>query len=117
MKRRAWTLATVAALLLLGFSAPVWLSSAARPETTVPAAPDDVVVQAAPPPQNRALLGLLQRGAAPSRLYPAIEALGDRLERRGRERAVVTGFLQLGDGAPQTPINLVLQLPRQLRLT
>jgi hypothetical protein len=61
--------------------------------------------------------GLLSQATLPSRLHTALRALGDRLERQGKERLVMAGILRHQNGTPDTPFNLILELPGRARLT
>jgi hypothetical protein len=59
----------------------------------------------------------VRRGQLSPQLRLNLKALGDRLERPGRERLTLTGTLVLR-GNPQTvPFVVILQFPDQLRLT
>src|ERR1051325_6090635 len=49
------------------------------------------------------------------RLRPALQALGDRIQKPGKERLMLTGTLQLGRG-DTVPIVANLQFPDRLRL-
>jgi hypothetical protein len=52
-----------------------------------------------------------------SNLVPYIIASGDRLQKPGKERITVSGTIQYGPaGAPQSPIQVIWQLPLQIRV-
>ncbi|MEW6126586.1 MAG: hypothetical protein AB1757_06060 [Acidobacteriota bacterium] len=116
-KKRIWLIAGLSLLVVAGFTTRAWLASATQPAMPPATSSGIEYVPQALPRQDRNILGLLQRGALPSRLHTALDALGDRLERRGRERALIAGRLQYGDGTPEINFTAILQLPRLLRLT
>ena len=59
---------------------------------------------------------LISRGLIASQLHAAFDALGDRLQRPGKERIAATGMLLHVDDAQPTPFLLVWELPGRLRL-
>jgi hypothetical protein len=60
--------------------------------------------------------GWLSQAALPSRLHTALRALGDRLERRGKERLVMAGILRYFGESLDTPFTLILELPGRVQL-
>jgi hypothetical protein len=68
-------------------------------------------------PQVARTVGHLRRGQLSPRLRWNLNALGDRLEKPGKERVTLTGTLtRQGDSQP-VPITAVLQFPDRLLLT
>ena len=79
----------------------------ALPTATPPPGPDTELRPGSP--------AQLRRGMLPASLHTALQALGDRLERGGRERIEATGTLRLGND--ETPFVLRQDLSGRLHLT
>ncbi|MCA1568251.1 MAG: hypothetical protein LC803_21925 [Acidobacteria bacterium] len=58
----------------------------------------------------------LRRGRLGPRLRPALEVMGDRLEKPGKERLVMTGMLTRAADSSPTGFTLVREFPDRLRL-
>lgn len=58
----------------------------------------------------------VQRGRMGSKLGYALNILGDRLQRPGKERLILLGTLQRQNNPQAIPFRLFLELPRQMRL-
>lgn len=117
-KQRVLVVATLVSgsIILLSLTSRVLVSSGTKPGTgggQLSQAPRFVPTN--PPKQDPKILGLLQRNAVSSRLQGPLQALGDRLEVKGRERAVMAGMLQ--NGSQQEPFTLIAELPNRIRLT
>lgn len=119
-KQRVLVLAILssATIILLSLTSRVWMSSGARTEMR-----GAQISQAPPfepsnlPRQDPNILGLVRRNALSSRLHGPLQALGDRLEVKGRERAMVTGTLRSSGGSQEDAFTLIAELPNRIRLT
>jgi hypothetical protein len=74
-------------------------------------------VPSGPPKQDPNIRGLVQRNALSSRLHGPLQALGNRLEVKGGERALAVGTLRSGAGTQEDPFALTAELPNRIRLT
>jgi hypothetical protein len=119
-KQRVLVLAILvsATIILASFTSRVWMSSGARTEMsgaqTSQAPP---FVPSNPPRQDPKILGLVRRNSVSSRLHGPLQALGNRLEVKGRERAVVVGTFRSSGGSQEEPFTLIAELPNRIRLT
>src|SRR5262249_50870140 len=58
----------------------------------------------------------VQRGNVWPEMREALEVLGDRLTKPGKERLVLVGTISRLNNPPAAPVRLVLELPDRLRL-
>jgi hypothetical protein len=103
----AFFLAAVA-ITLVSFTARAWRDKKGF------AAKQDVA--AAQPPAMINANSYIRRGLLQSRLHNALSALGDRLEKPGRERLTVVGTLRRQDNSQAAPFHLLFEWPRRMRL-
>jgi hypothetical protein len=98
----------VVAIALVTFTARAW-----RDKKGSTAKQDAVVAQ------PKAMLDAniyIQRGLLQSKLHNVLNALGDRLEKPGKERLTVVGTLSRRDNPQVMPFRLLLEWPRRMRL-
>jgi hypothetical protein len=68
------------------------------------------------PPNNGKDRGYVKRGRLSQRLVVTLNALGDRLERPGKERLTITGELRSSSDSEAREITATLEFPDKLRL-
>jgi hypothetical protein len=100
--------AAVLVITLVTFTARAWLDKKGSP-----AKQDAVVAQ--PAVMSGANI-YVRRGLLQSKLHNALNALGDRLEKPGKERVIVIGTLRRQDNQQATSCRLLLEWPRRMRL-
>lgn len=102
------SLAAIAAVTLVTFAAR------ARWRTTSPAAKQASAT--AQPTPTAGVISYVRRARLSLQLRDALNALGDRLERPGKERLTLTGTLRRQTGLQATPFRLIVELPDRMRL-
>jgi len=102
-------LAPVVAIALLTLTARAW-----RDKKGSPTKQDAVAARPSPPPLNAG--GYVRRAFIRSRLRDALSALGDRLEKPGKERLTLVGTLRRQNYSQATPFRLFMELPHRMRL-
>jgi len=75
---------------------------------------DIVTAQPTPPPLDAN--SRVRRALIRTRLRDALSALGDRLEKPGKERLIMVGTLRRQNSSQATPFRLFMELPHQMRL-
>jgi hypothetical protein len=101
-------LMAVSVVALVTFTARAWW---AKPSST--ARQDAAIAQPTPRADPN---GYIRRGLLRPQLRDALQALGDRLERPGRERLTLVGTLRRQGGPQAIPFRLFLELPHRMRL-
>jgi hypothetical protein len=102
-------LATVVAITL------VTLTARARRDKKGSAANQDAVA-AQPTPPSLNVNSYVRRARLWPQLRETLNALGDRLEKSGKERLILVGTLRRQNNSQAIPFRLFLELPRHLRL-
>jgi hypothetical protein len=93
----------------------------ARTTTNSPTVREEANARSAELPQNNLDSNLdrnlyVQHYLLPSRLRDAIKVIGDRMEKPGKERLVLTGTLSRAGDSQPSPVSLILEFPNRLRL-
>jgi hypothetical protein len=121
MKKQSYLILTIligGIVLLASFTSRVWMASGAKsPATSPQTSPAMAFVPSNPPRQDSKILGLLRRNALMSHLHGPLQAMGNRLEVKGRERAMITGTLRSEGSSQEQAFTLIAELPNRLRLT
>jgi hypothetical protein len=105
----------LALLALIGAVLPMILTMLARRDRNSPAARKGVVVVRLTPAPNE--ISHLRRGRLWAQLRPVSKALGDRLEKPGKERLILAGDLRRASKKNKSrPARLILEFPDRLRL-
>jgi hypothetical protein len=102
-------LAAVVAISLVTFTARAW-----RDKKGSAAKQDVVAAQPTPPALNTN--GYVSRARLWPQLRDALKAMGDRLEKPGKERLTLVGTLLRQNNSQAIPFRLFLELPRRMRL-
>jgi hypothetical protein len=74
---------------------------------------DPIAAQAAPAQANN---DYVRRSKLASRLRAALDVLGDRLEKPGKERLIIEGTITRSNSPEAAPFRLFLELPGRMRL-
>lgn len=121
MKKQSYLIFTIligGIILLASFTSRVWMASSVKSAVTgAQASQATTFVPSNPPKQDPKIIGLLRRNALSSRLHGPLQAMGNRLEVKGRERALITGTLRSEGSSQEMAFTLIAELPKRLRLT
>src|SRR5262245_11289437 len=103
----------LASLMAVGAITLATFTTVARRSKTDSVARQDTAAQPTPTPSANSYV---RRGLLQSRLRMALNALGDRLEKPGKERLTLVGTLRRQGNSQATPFRLFLEWPRRMRL-
>jgi hypothetical protein len=105
-------------VILAGFTSRGWIASGTGNAVRAPQSSQGLpFTPSNPPKQDPKIPGLLRRNALSSHLHGPLQAMGNRLEVKGRERTVISGSLRTEGSSQETAFTLVAELPQRLRLT
>jgi hypothetical protein len=119
-KQRLFIFAILMGVIILaaGLTSRVWMAGGNGAAVLSPQSSQGLpFIPSNPPKQDPKILGLLRRNALSSHLHGPLQALGNRLEVKGRERVVISGTLQTNGSSQVTAFTVIAELPKRLRLT
>jgi hypothetical protein len=113
LKKIVWSIPFV---IVLGLTALAFTSTRAPHEPAITGEPEKQGANKSAP-KTRRKAEHVKRAQLPPQLRWTLDAMGDRLQKPGKERLTLSGVLTLQDEPQPVPFTAVLQFPDRLRMT
>lgn len=113
LKKIVWSIPLV---IVLGLTILAFTSTRTTHEPATTKAPEKQGANKSAP-KTRRKVEHVKRAQLPPQLRWTLDAMGDRLQKPGKERLTLSGVLTLQDESQPVPFTAVLQFPDRLRMT